>query len=149
MAAGMHTQTPCAIHPPHCHPDSVTGEPAFEVRSALAGVERLAFSVTWDMTPEGQILSQWAGRSIIKSCAKLAYGHAQDMIEGTFQGLPDQEPPPVELHGCKWPQVHSVPLLAENACQKLFICLFCLSEACFPSQNEGFLQGSFSAQELL
>lgn len=71
----------------------------------MAGVERLAFSVTWDMTPEGQILSQWAGRSIIKSCAKLAYGHAQDMIEGTFQGLPDQEPPPVELHGCEWPQV--------------------------------------------
>lgn len=74
----------------------------------LAGVERLAFSVTWDMTPEGHILSQWAGRSIIKSCAKLAYGHAQDMIEGSFQGLPDQDAPPVELHGCTWPEVSTL-----------------------------------------
>lgn len=75
------------------------------------------------MTPEGRILSQWAGRSIIKSCAKLAYGHAQDMIEGTFQGLRDQEPPPVELHGCKWPQVHFLPLYKMPVKTSL-ICMF-------------------------
>ena len=71
----------------------------------LAGVERLAFSITWDLTPKGKILAQWAGRSIIKSCVKLAYGHAQDMIEGKFAGLPDQETPSVELHGYAWPEV--------------------------------------------
>ena len=76
------------------------------------------------MTPEGQILSQWAGRSIIKSCAKLAYGHAQDMIEGSFQGLPDQEPPPVELHGCAWPQVLFVLRLHNTPVQKCgFLCV--------------------------
>ncbi|DBA78387.1 TPA: hypothetical protein ACH3X2_007892 [Trebouxia sp. C0005] len=69
------------------------------------GVERLAFSITWDLTPKGKILAQWAGRSIIKSCVKLAYGHAQDMIEGKFAGLPDQEAPSVELHGYAWPEV--------------------------------------------
>lgn len=68
-------------------------------------MERLAFSVTWDLTPEGKILAQWAGRSVIKSCVKLAYGHAQDMIEGKFEGLPDQETPSVELHGYAWPEV--------------------------------------------
>ena len=73
--------------------------------SCCAGVERLAFSVTWDLTPEGKIVSQWAGRSIIKSCVKLAYGHAQEMIEGTFAGLPDQATPSVELFGYEWPQV--------------------------------------------
>ena len=107
----------------------------------MAGVERLAFSVTWDMTPEGQILSQWAGRSIIKSCAKLAYGHAQDMIEGTFQGLPEQEPPAVELHGCKWPQVHLVPLLAQNVRSCLFACFASLRQHS-PSQTEGPVQAS-------
>ncbi|KAL0046957.1 hypothetical protein WJX82_002966 [Trebouxia sp. C0006] len=69
------------------------------------GVERLAFSITWDLTPKGKILAQWAGRSIIRSCVKLAYGHAQDMIEGKFAGLPDQETPSVELHGYAWPEV--------------------------------------------
>lgn len=69
------------------------------------GVERLAFSITWDLTPKGKILAQWAGRSIIKSCVKLAYGHAQDIIEGKFAGLPDQETPSVELHGYAWPEV--------------------------------------------
>lgn len=98
----------------------------------MAGVERLAFSVTWDMTAEGHILSQWAGRSIIKSCAKLAYGHAQDMIEGTFKGLPDQEPPPVQLHGCQWPQVR--PTLLSSACwQHEFVTGFYVS----PSEVHG------------
>ena len=70
-----------------------------------AGVERLSFSITWDLTPQGKILAQWAGRSIIKSCVKLAYGHAQEMIEGKFAGLQGQEPPGVELHGYQWSEV--------------------------------------------
>lgn len=72
------------------------------------GVERLAFSVTWELSPEGQILSQWAGRSIIKSCVKLAYGHAQEMIQGSFAGLPDQAAPAVELFGYAWSEVSIV-----------------------------------------
>jgi hypothetical protein len=30
--------------------------------------------------------STWAGRSVIRSCAKLAYPHVQSMIEGQFLG---------------------------------------------------------------
>jgi len=83
----------------------IRGFRRMRVSTALAGVERLAFSITWDLTPKGKILAQWAGRSIIRSCVKLAYGHAQDMIEGKFAGLPDQETPSVELHGYTWPEV--------------------------------------------
>ncbi len=57
------------------------------------GVDRLTFSVIWEMTGEGRILKQWSGRTVIRSCAKLAYGHAQDMIEGSF----DASQPPVAL----------------------------------------------------
>lgn len=46
---------------------------------------RLAFSVVWDLDADGKILSQWAGRSVICSCAKLAYPMVQAMIEGRFQ----------------------------------------------------------------
>ena len=59
----------------------------------IAGVDRLTFSVIWEMTAEGRILQQWCGRTVISSCAKLAYGHAQDMIEGEF----DAGRPPVPL----------------------------------------------------
>ena len=76
-----------------------------EMPFCFTGVERLAFSVTWDLTPDGKIVSQWAGRSIIKSCVKLAYGHAQQMIEGSFAGLPEQEAPSVELFGYDWTEV--------------------------------------------
>ena len=45
------------------------------------GVDRLTFSVEWTMTEEGNILNEWFGRSIINSAVKLAYEHAQDMLE--------------------------------------------------------------------
>jgi hypothetical protein len=38
------------------------------------------------------------GRSVIRSCAKLAYPMVQSMIEGSFTAQPGQEPP-CELHG--------------------------------------------------
>ena len=60
---------------------------------STAGVDRLTFSVIWEMTADGRILQQWCGRTVISSCAKLAYGHAQDMIEGSF----DASRPPVPL----------------------------------------------------
>jgi exoribonuclease R len=41
------------------------------------GVDRLTFSVVWLMDDEAKILETWFGRSVIKSCAKLAYEHAQ------------------------------------------------------------------------
>ncbi len=53
------------------------------------------------VSQEGEVRSQWAGRTIIDSCAKLAYGHAQAVIDGA---APPQAPAP--LHGGHtWNQV--------------------------------------------
>lgn len=59
----------------------------------LAGVDRLSFSVIWELDLDGNILSQWTGKTVIRSCTKLAYGAAQQMIEGDFIGADGQEPP--------------------------------------------------------
>ncbi|KAI8922348.1 hypothetical protein DFJ77DRAFT_495624 [Powellomyces hirtus] len=64
-----------------------------ELCSLNPGVERLAFSVVWRMDSSARILDKpWFGRTIIKSCAKLSYDHAQRLIEGqTWDGLPEVE----------------------------------------------------------
>lgn len=46
------------------------------------GVERLAFSIFWDVSVSGDVLDRWVGRTVIRSCCKLSYEHAQDIIEG-------------------------------------------------------------------
>ncbi|KAL6984402.1 hypothetical protein U1Q18_017779, partial [Sarracenia purpurea var. burkii] len=48
------------------------------------GVDRLAFSVFWDISVTGKIMDQWIGRTIIRSCCKLSYENAQDIIDGLF-----------------------------------------------------------------
>ncbi|XP_072560603.1 DIS3-like exonuclease 2 isoform X2 [Paramormyrops kingsleyae] len=57
--------------------------------------DRLTFSVIWKITPEGKILSEWFGRSVIRSCIKLSYDHAQSMIDS-----PDAPPGPEQLPPC-------------------------------------------------
>nr|XP_026694724.1 DIS3-like exonuclease 2 [Ciona intestinalis] len=52
-----------------------------ELCSLNPGTERLAFSVVWNITEQGKILSQWFGRSVIRSCAKFSYDHAQSFID--------------------------------------------------------------------
>jgi DIS3-like exonuclease 2 len=44
-------------------------------------VDRLAFSVMWDMNSVGDITNEWIGRTVVRSCAKLTYGHVQSMME--------------------------------------------------------------------
>ena len=41
----------------------------------------MAFTVEWEMSASGEIHSQWFGRSVIRSAVKLAYEHAQDMLD--------------------------------------------------------------------
>jgi DIS3-like exonuclease 2 len=65
-------------------------------------VDRLAFSVLWDLDEEGRVRAHWAGRSLIRSCAKLSYGHAQAIIETS--SLPDHDRPPLS-NGATWPEV--------------------------------------------
>ncbi|KAL5265298.1 hypothetical protein ACHWQZ_G006138 [Mnemiopsis leidyi] len=45
------------------------------------GVDRFSFSVVWKMRKDGTVLSTRFGKSLINSCCKLHYEHAQDMIE--------------------------------------------------------------------
>ncbi|KAF0047290.1 hypothetical protein F2P81_000923 [Scophthalmus maximus] len=58
--------------------------------------DRLTFSVIWKITPEGKILSEWFGRSVICSCVKLSYDHAQSMIEAPDKMFSAEELPPVD-----------------------------------------------------
>lgn len=57
--------------------------------------DKLTFSVIWTLTSEGKILSEWFGRTIIRSCTKLSYEHAQSMIESPTEKVPEQELPPI------------------------------------------------------
>jgi DIS3-like exonuclease 2 len=54
--------------------------------SLLPGDDKLAFSVFWEISPEAEIVSHYFTRSVICSCAQLAYEHAQLMLEN-----PDKE----------------------------------------------------------
>jgi len=50
-------------------------------------VDRLAFSVVWQMHVDGTLVDgvePWFGKSIIRSCCKLDYGSAQKMLDGTI-----------------------------------------------------------------
>ena len=51
-----------------------------ELCSLNPAVEKLAFSVVWRITEKGEILFEWFGKSVICSCAKLSYDHAQTFI---------------------------------------------------------------------
>lgn len=64
--------------------------------SLLPGVDRLAVSVVWQLSPGGEVRSEWFGRSVIRSCAKLNYEQAQQVIDGggsSVLGLPAVQAP--------------------------------------------------------
>ncbi|XP_073733362.1 DIS3-like exonuclease 2 isoform X3 [Callorhinus ursinus] len=42
-----------------------------------------------------KILGEWFGRTIIRSCTKLSYEHAQSMIESPTEKIPEKELPPI------------------------------------------------------
>ena len=44
--------------------------------------DRLTFTVEWTLGPKAEVLSEWFGRTVIRSCAKLAYEDAQCLLEG-------------------------------------------------------------------
>ncbi|KAA8498985.1 DIS3-like exonuclease 2 [Porphyridium purpureum] len=53
-----------------------------ELCSLNPAKDRLCFSVLLQMDAEGRIQSSWFGRTVIRSCVKLAYEEAQDLIDG-------------------------------------------------------------------
>ncbi|TQE06134.1 hypothetical protein C1H46_008199 [Malus baccata] len=52
-----------------------------DICSLRADVERLAFSVIWEMTAEAEIISTRYTKSVIKSCAALSYIEAQARMD--------------------------------------------------------------------
>lgn len=49
--------------------------------SLFPGVDKLAFSVFWEVTPEAKIISHRFAKTVIHSCAQLAYEHAQAILD--------------------------------------------------------------------
>ncbi|XP_018121095.1 DIS3-like exonuclease 2 isoform X2 [Xenopus laevis] len=85
--------------------------------------DRLTFSVIWKITPQGKILDEWFGRSIICSCVKLSYDHAQNMINHPDKKIEKHELPPVssehtinEIHQA----VLNLHLIAQNLRKQRF-----------------------------
>ena len=60
-----------------------------ELCSLVPNVERLAFSAVFTMNAEAHVIGRWFGKTIIKSCAKLAYADAQQVIDG--KSLPTEK----------------------------------------------------------
>uniref|UniRef100_A0A2P2KWZ0 Uncharacterized protein MANES_01G156500 n=1 Tax=Rhizophora mucronata TaxID=61149 RepID=A0A2P2KWZ0_RHIMU len=52
-----------------------------DICSLRADVERLAFSVIWEMSPEADIISTRYTKSVIRSCAALSYIEAQARMD--------------------------------------------------------------------
>ncbi|PPS06117.1 hypothetical protein GOBAR_AA14528 [Gossypium barbadense] len=52
-----------------------------DICSLRADVERLAFSVIWEMTPDAEIISTRFTKSVIKSCGALSYVEAQARMD--------------------------------------------------------------------
>ena len=72
--------------------------PLCEIACSLnENVERLAFSCVWRMNLDGTVADPsdiWYGRSVIKSCARLDYATAQNIIDdkvATGEVEPDEE----------------------------------------------------------
>jgi DIS3-like exonuclease 2 len=76
--------------------------PLCEVACSLnENVERLAFSCVWTMNPDGTLRIKgnkdskqedvWYGRTIIKSCARLDYATAQNIIDNTVAKSGDND----------------------------------------------------------
>ncbi|KAI8337927.1 hypothetical protein BC941DRAFT_424078, partial [Chlamydoabsidia padenii] len=49
--------------------------------SLSPNVDKLAFSVIWVLDQDGNIQKSWFGRTVIRSCSKLAYEDAQSVID--------------------------------------------------------------------
>ena len=62
--------------------------------------DRLTFTVEWTINQRAEVLSEWFGRTVIRSCAKLSYQDAQALIdEGTVTGVEVAAPHDLEKVG--------------------------------------------------
>ncbi|XP_017430485.1 DIS3-like exonuclease 2 isoform X4 [Vigna angularis] len=78
------------------------------IGSLSPGVDRLALSMLLDVNHEGDVVDRWIGRSVIHSCCKLSYDHAQDIIDRNFdfEGLKNTKDGYPRVYGhFEWPDV--------------------------------------------
>ncbi|EJW74820.1 hypothetical protein WUBG_14271 [Wuchereria bancrofti] len=66
-----------------------------ELCSLNPDVDRLTFSVVWKINDQGEIFDEWFGRTIIRSCCKLSYEHAQDFIVNPEKDFVSSELPKI------------------------------------------------------
>jgi len=52
--------------------------------SLNANQDKFAFSVIWRMNKDGEVLSEWFGKSVIHNYCRMAYHHAQSILEDTI-----------------------------------------------------------------
>ncbi|XP_022090371.1 DIS3-like exonuclease 2 [Acanthaster planci] len=57
--------------------------------------DKLTFSFLWRLTEQGEILDEWCGRSVIRSCVKMSYDHAQGIIAEPERERGEEEMPPI------------------------------------------------------
>ncbi|CAI8585464.1 unnamed protein product [Vicia faba] len=78
------------------------------IGSLNPGVDRLAFSMFLDVNVNGDVVDRWIGRTVIQSCCKLSYEHAQDIIDNAFDfessSFHEDDYPKVHGH-FEWPDV--------------------------------------------
>ncbi|CAJ1971848.1 unnamed protein product [Sphenostylis stenocarpa] len=78
------------------------------VCSLSPGVDRLAVSMLLDINHVGDVVDRWIGRTVIHSCCKLSYDHAQDIIDRDFdfKGLNYTEDVFPRVYGSfEWPDI--------------------------------------------
>ncbi|KAK3586758.1 hypothetical protein CHS0354_023484 [Potamilus streckersoni] len=80
--------------------------------------DRLTFSVVWKMTGDGEIEEEWFGRSVIRSCVKLSYDHAQGFIEEPERNWTREELPPI-MEGFSVQDIKDKVLILEKIAKKL------------------------------
>ncbi|XP_039265619.2 DIS3-like exonuclease 2 [Styela clava] len=66
-----------------------------ELCSLNPGKDRLTFSVIWKMTSDGKIVDEWFGKTVIHSCIKMSYEHAQSFIENPEKEFDEKEFPEI------------------------------------------------------
>ncbi|XP_077263222.1 DIS3-like exonuclease 2 [Temnothorax americanus] len=60
-----------------------------KVCSLLPGKDKLAFSVIWEITPDGEVLKHRFARTVIRSCCQMSYESAQAMIDDPEKSWPE------------------------------------------------------------
>lgn len=86
--------------------------------SLLPGLDRLSFSVFWEMTRQGDVISSEFRKTVINSCTQLAYEHAQEMLEACDDQELDCTKFPAILHDYKLSYLtHLVKILQSIALQ--------------------------------